>query len=385
MKRVWMGSAAALLLLAAPAGAQDFVVGVTGAMTGPAAGTNAPSVEGMRLYVEGINAKGGIGGRKIKLIVQDDQGEASKAAANVTKLLTQDKVVLLINSSLSSTYAPAIAESKRAKVPLFFAGGVCPKEVYPPADPLQFCSTGYGAQYDSRMALSFIKEEAKGPAKIGFAAMAIPLSRGEMDYARSIANSYGLTPTGQENIPPPTPDYTPFATKLMSENPAWVLSWAPWITQVKTFEALRRLDWKGRYVAYAHNEAEAEFERLKDPTFYLFGANAMFQEKLPVQEQIRAAAEKSKVNYPVTHLTEGWVAGMMLEAIFKKVRGDATPEKVATAMNDITVDTQGLRGGPIIWTKENHFRTKQYYRVYHWDGDKKTVARVKDWTGFDVK
>ena len=37
--------------------------------------------------------------------------------------------------------------------------------------------------YDSRAALDFVKETAKEPVQIGFAAMAIPLSRGEIDYA----------------------------------------------------------------------------------------------------------------------------------------------------------------------------------------------------------
>ena len=59
--------------------------------------------------------------------------EPSKAAANAKKLLTQDNVVLMLNASLSSTYAPVVAEAKRAGVPLLFASSVCPKEVYPPA------------------------------------------------------------------------------------------------------------------------------------------------------------------------------------------------------------------------------------------------------------
>jgi branched-chain amino acid transport system substrate-binding protein len=54
-------------------------------------------------------------------------------------------------------------------------------------------------------------------------------------------------------------------------------------------------------------------------------------------------------------------------------------------MNNLKVDTKGLRGGPIEWTKENHFRTKQYYRVYRWDPAKSAVALVKDWTALDVK
>ena len=91
----------------------------------------------------------------------------------------------MILSSLSSTFAPVIAETKRANVPLLFMGAVCPKEVYPPADPLQFCTTAYAGGYDSRATLDFIKETAKEPVRIGFAAMAIPLSRGEIDYAEA--------------------------------------------------------------------------------------------------------------------------------------------------------------------------------------------------------
>ena len=52
-------------------------------------------------------------------------------------------------------------------------------------------------------------------------------------------------------------------------------------------------------------------------------------------------------------------------------------------MANLKVDLKGLRGGPIEWTKDNHFRTQQYYRVYRWDGAKTAV--VKDWFAYDVK
>ena len=71
-----------------PAAAQEsYVVGVSGALTGPAAGTNAPPIEGLRLYVDRLNAGGGVNGKKIQLIVLDDQAEPSKAAANAKRLL----------------------------------------------------------------------------------------------------------------------------------------------------------------------------------------------------------------------------------------------------------------------------------------------------------
>jgi len=373
-------------LLAPPAAAQDaYTIGLTGALTGPPASTYAPAADALRLYVDGVNATGGIGGKKINLILQDDAAEPGKATANAKKLLGQDNVILLLNASLSSTFPPVVAEAKRAGVPVLFASSVCPKEVYPPADALQFCSTAFASTYDSRATLGFIKETAKEPVKIGFAAMAIPLSRAEMDFAEQQAPGLGMTVVGKEVIPPPTPDYTPFATKLKDAGANWVFSWAPWVTQVRTLEALRRLDWKGDYIAWAHIEAEGELARLKDGSFYVIGANALFQDQLPIHKEIAEAAKKAKLTYPVEQLTEGWIAGMVVEAALKTAGWPATPEKVAAALSTLKVDTKGLRGGPIEWTKDNHFRTQQYYRVYRWDPAKGSIVQVKDWTVFGVK
>ena len=116
---------------------------------GPGAGIYAPVVEAMRIVHRPRQRRGGVNGKPVKLIVLDDGAEPSRAAANAKKL-TQDNVLMLVNSSLSSTYAPMVAESKRANIPLLFAGSVCPKETYPPADPLQFCSSAFGANLDSQ-------------------------------------------------------------------------------------------------------------------------------------------------------------------------------------------------------------------------------------------
>jgi ABC-type branched-subunit amino acid transport system substrate-binding protein len=374
------------VLIAWPATAQDaYTVGLTGALTGPPASTYAPAVEALRIYIERANAAGGINGRKVNLILQDDSAEPGKAAANAKKLITQDNVMLLLNASLSSTYAPVVAEAKRAGVPLLFASSVCPKDVYPPADALQFCTTAFAANYDSRATLAFVKETAKEPVKLGLSAMAIPISRGEMDFAESQAPSFGMSVAAKEVIPPPTPDYTPFATKIKDAGANWGYSWAPWVTQVRTLEALRRLGWDNDYIAWAHIEAEGELARLKDGRFYVIGANALFQDDLPIHKEIAEAVKKAGVHYPPQQMAEGWIAGMVIEAALKATGWPATPEKLAAAMGNLKVDTKGLRGGPIEWTKDNHFRTRQYYRVYRWDTAKGAIVRAKDWQAFDVK
>ena len=384
-KTLWAALVALAAIQAAPAVAQDaYTVGVSAAMTGPGAGIYAPVVEAMRIYIDHVNSRGGVNGKQVRLVVLDDGAEPSRAAANAKKL-TQDNVLMLVNSSLSSTYAPMVAESKRANIPLYFAGSVCPKETYPPADPLQFCSSAFGANLDSQGALAFVKAQAKEPVRIGFEAMAIPISRAEIDYAETLSKTMGMTPVEKQISPPPAPDYSPYASKLKDANPNWVYSWAPWVAQVRTFEALRRLGWTGRYVTWAHLNAEEELARIKDSEFYVIGTNALFQDDLPIQAEIRALTHRAKLTYPTTYLTEGFIAGRVIESALKATAWPATPQKLLASMNNLKVDLQGLRGGPLEWTKDNHFRTRQHYRVWRWDSAKNAIVRVQDWQAIEVK
>jgi branched-chain amino acid transport system substrate-binding protein len=376
---------ASLLPLAAAQAQNAYVVGVTAAMTGPAAATQAPVIDMLRIYVDRLNAKGGIGGHQIRLIIEDDQAEPSKAAANATKLIRQDNVMLLIESSLSSTYGPVIAEAKRANVPLWFAGAVCPKETHPPKpDTVLFCSTGFDFGLDIPVAIDAIKDAAKDPVKIGLIGMPIPISRIGIDNAEKQGEKLGMVTVDKEFIPPTAADYTPYATKLLQGNPNWGFAYAPWPTEVKTFEAMRRLGWTGTYMTYGHIQSEDELARIKDGGFHVFSANAFFQDNLPVHNEIRQAAEQGKFAYPASYGPEGWISGRVLEQVLTKTGWPASAEKITAAMETLNLDTQGLRGGPLVWTKENHFRTKQYYRFYRYDPAKTGVVRTRDWKAVDV-
>jgi len=378
--------AAGTVLQPGGASAEDgYTVGVTAAMTGPAAATQAPVIEMLRIYVDNLNAKGGINGHRINLLIEDDQAEPSKAAANATKLIRQDNVMLLIESSLSSTYGPVIAEAKRAGVPLWFAGAVCPKDTHPPKpEPMLFCSTGFDFGYDIPVAVDAIKAQAKDAVKIGLIGMPIPISRIGIENAQKQGEKLGMVTVDTEFIPPTAPDYTPFATKLKGSDPNWAFAYAPWTTEVRTFEALRRLGWSGTYLCYGHIQAEEELKRIADGGFQVFTVNAFFQDNLPVQKEIRDAAAQGKYSYPATYADEGWITGRALEQVLTKAGWPATSEKIAAAMATLNLDTQGLRGGPLIWTSDNHFRSRQYYRFYRYDPEQKSVVRMRDWLTVDV-
>jgi branched-chain amino acid transport system substrate-binding protein len=95
------------------ASAGDIPVGVYGALTGGEAAFGQATVQGVKLAAEEINKSGGILGRKVRLVIEDDQGKAEEAASVVTKLITRDNVTAVIgeNSSNQSLAAAPICQA----------------------------------------------------------------------------------------------------------------------------------------------------------------------------------------------------------------------------------------------------------------------------------
>jgi ABC-type branched-subunit amino acid transport system substrate-binding protein len=376
---------AALLAIAtgaSPALAQ-YRIGMSAAITGPASSTYAPTYEAYKVYFKRVNDAGGINGQKVEIAYEDDRGEPQRAAANAKKLA--EGSILLVNASTSATYKPFMTESETEKLPLLFGGGVCPREAFPPASPLIFCSTSFGSKWDSRFALGFIKEQAGGKkVKVGFAAQDIPLSRIELEFAEQHAKEMGLETIPVVVVPGNTPDFTPFAQKLKEAGADWVLSWALWHVEVGVFEALQRIGWQGSYLLYGHQQTQDELARIKAPGLFAFGGNALFMEKLPIHTEITNLV-MGQTTHPAHYMAEGWVSATVLEAALKKCGWPCLKDRLAAAMAGVSVDTRGLRGGPIEWTADNHYRKSTYYKVYRWDPAKNGIASVGGWTRLEIK
>ncbi len=121
------GSFLAFALLAAgTAGAQEPIrIGSFLSVTGPAAFLGDPEQKTLEMYVERINAGGGVLGRKLQLVVYDDGGNAEKARTFAKRLLEQDKVDAIVGGSTTGTTMAAIPLVEEARTPFVsLAGGV---------------------------------------------------------------------------------------------------------------------------------------------------------------------------------------------------------------------------------------------------------------------
>jgi len=114
------------LSLNAPVLAQDVVkIGSVLSATGPASFLGEPEDKTLRMYVDRINAAGGVAGKKIELVVYDDGGDANKARTFATRLIEDDKVVAMVGGSTTGTSMAMIPVFEEAQVPFIsLAGGI---------------------------------------------------------------------------------------------------------------------------------------------------------------------------------------------------------------------------------------------------------------------
>ncbi len=114
---------AALLPAAAAAqtgvSATKIVLGQSVALTGPAAQLGIQMRNGVSAYLDAVNEKGGVHGRKIELITLDDQYEGKVTVPNTRKLIEEHKVFALIGYVGTPTSVPAVPVFTEAKVPFF--------------------------------------------------------------------------------------------------------------------------------------------------------------------------------------------------------------------------------------------------------------------------
>lgn len=99
-------------------GTGPIVVGYYGDLSGRTSSFGQSTKNGAEMAADEINKAGGINGRTIQIIVEDDQGEPNKAATVVTKLINQDKVMAILGEVASSNSLAAAPKAQEAKVPM---------------------------------------------------------------------------------------------------------------------------------------------------------------------------------------------------------------------------------------------------------------------------
>ncbi len=201
--------AAAAFIVAASAAHADIKIGAVLSVTGPASFLGDPEKKTLEMYVADINAKGGVNGQKINLIIYDDAGNPNQARTFGTRLIEQDGVDALLAGSTTATSMAIIPLAEEAKIPFInFAGAV--QAVFP-AKPYIFKTP-----HTDLMACEKIFEDLKkrGLTKIAMISGKDAFGASMQQQCMTVNAKYGIDVLHQETYGPGDTDMTPQLTNI---------------------------------------------------------------------------------------------------------------------------------------------------------------------------
>lgn len=182
-----------VVLLAAACGAgrepqttavsSDIPVGMYGALSGGEAAFGQATLAGVRLAADEINAAGGVQGKKIRLVVEDDQGKAEEAASVVTKMTTRDNVIAVIGENSSNQSLAAAPICQAAKVPMISPSSTNPNVTKKGDYIFRVCFTD---PYQGKALATFVRNNLK-------ATTAAVLKDNKNDYSVGLAQFFEET------------------------------------------------------------------------------------------------------------------------------------------------------------------------------------------------
>jgi branched-chain amino acid transport system substrate-binding protein len=212
-KREWLKTMlASAALLAGGAQAQsggDIKIGAVLSVTGPAAFLGEPELKTLQLYVERLNAGGGVLGRKLALVHYDDGSDAGKANGFTKRLLESDKVELVIGGTTTGATMAMAPLVEKAQVPFIsLAGGVV---VVEPVKKWVFKTP-----HTDRMAAEKVFADMKTPkiAKVGLLSETSGFGQSGRKETLAVAAKYGIEIVADETYGPKDADVTAQLTKI---------------------------------------------------------------------------------------------------------------------------------------------------------------------------
>jgi branched-chain amino acid transport system substrate-binding protein len=201
---------ASIALAAAGASAAEPIrIGSVLSVSGPAAFLGDPELKTLQLYVEKINAEGGVLGRKLELVHYDDGSDAAKANSFTKRLIESDKVDVLIGGTTTgATMAMAPLVDKAGLPFVSLAGAVVI------IDPVK--KWVFKTPHTDRMAAEKVFEDMKkrGIAKVGLLSETSGFGASGRKETQAVAAKYGITLVADETYGPKDTDVTAQLTRI---------------------------------------------------------------------------------------------------------------------------------------------------------------------------
>ena len=187
-------------------------IGSVLSVSGPASFLGDPEKKTLEIYVEEINAKGGVNGQKLQLVIYDDAGNADNARTFATRLVEEDKIVAMVGGSTTGSTLAMIPVFEEAKIPFISLAGAI--QIIQPVR-----SWVFKTPHTDKMACEKIFEDlkARNLTTIALISGTDAFGKSMRDQCVAVAPNAGITIAIEESYGPRDSDMTPQLTNIRNK------------------------------------------------------------------------------------------------------------------------------------------------------------------------
>jgi branched-chain amino acid transport system substrate-binding protein len=224
MNRFMLSAAALALAASSQAGAQGkepLRIGALLAVTGPASFLGAPEARTLEMLVEDLNAKGGVDGRRVELVLKDTGGNPEKAISFAKQLIEEDRVFAIIGPATSGETIAVKPIAEEAKTILLSCAAA--EVIVNPVLPHVFKV----APKDSYAAeMIFRRMQKMGVKRIGMLSSNTGFGKAGKEQVEKLAPAHGIEIAVSEVYDKAATDLTAEVTKLKAAGVQAILNWS---------------------------------------------------------------------------------------------------------------------------------------------------------------
>ncbi|MBP7064337.1 ABC transporter substrate-binding protein [Ferrovibrio sp.] len=361
MSRVTFVGWAAVLALSVPFAAtaqsakvrgvskNEIVIGMHTDLSGPAASYGVHSSNAMRMRIDEINEAGGIYGRKLKLIVEDNQYQVPRAVQAVNKLINRDNIFLMAGSLGTPMNNAVMADQLKAGVPNMFPLTAA-RQMYAPYNKLKYAAGS--SYYDQMRAGIKWMVEKKGKKKICSLYQDTDFGKEIFEAARDQTQAMKIALVETATNKPADTDFTAQISKLRGAGCDLIASGSIVRDAIVPYATARKMGWMdvdfiGQSASYDQIVASAPGGATEG--FYTMAGTILpYRDTAPAH--LAAWMDKYKAKYN-TDVNIGAVYGYSLMDLvvqgIDRAGKDLTLDKFIAGMDSIK-GYRDIFGGPVV-------------------------------------
>lgn len=355
--------------------------------SGPTQDISKPTLDGFNLYIDMVNAAGGVNGRKIVVDFRDVQLDTQRAVVSSQQLI-QEGAIAIIGLPLSSTQMGIYQSMARSNTPVV-AG--FPSNIRVIAPPAMENAYGIGVMFDlmGTVGGDFLPDVVKDGKSMVCTTFESPGGIVSCEGALAAAKAHSFETAEAITFPIAQRDFRGIAERIAAINPQVVIGVLGRGRTLAMLPALQEAGYKGKFLSMEAGTGDDILRKAAAaaPDIEIFSYTRYVASGYGEGSQVDAldAATKAAGGDSWTAAQAGgWALGMVIEDVLKRCPAPCTSDTFRAALNETSLDTGGLTGGPIKFTETDHYGSTYYYLV-RYDRASDKMIPVGSWKEYSSK